>query len=108
MGAERDSKGRYLPGQSGCPAHLKTGRPARNREQELLDTMRLLATPEVWTAITKKALEQALRGGSESGAARQWLAKYLLPVPTQSIEVRGTLAELLASVGAADAAKVES
>lgn len=102
---DRDAKGRLLPG---CKPCNPKGRPTAEREHELLGIMREEATPDVWRSITRMAIAEALEGLPGAGSARSWLAKYLLPLPTQQVSVDGSLAELLAKLTAPEGEPLDS
>lgn len=93
QGVRRDEHGRLIPGTA---CNNPAGRPTREREYELLSIMRAEATPDKWKEITVRALSDALGGDDK---ARNWLSKYLLPEPTKQIEIGGTLADLIATLG---------
>lgn len=80
---QRDELGRWLPGQTGNPL----GRPPRATEQQYLDVMLAVCTPDAWRAITAKAVEQAKRGDWH---ARKWLSDYLLGPAIQRLQVEGS------------------
>jgi hypothetical protein len=79
--ATRDEKGRFVKGHPGGP-----GRPKREVEQEFFDATVAVVSPEDWSAIVKKAVEQAKEG---NGYARSWLSDYLMGKPTQRTELTG-------------------
>lgn len=54
------------------------------------------------------AIAEALEGLPGAGSARSWLAKYLLPLPTQQVSVDGSLAELLAKLTAPEGEPLDS
>ncbi len=58
--------------------------------------MRAEVTPELWRQITRRAIVDAANGDS---ASRSWLSKYLLPEPVHSVEIGGSLADILAALG---------
>lgn len=78
---ERDDKGRFIKGNKSSP-----GRPKREVEREYLDAMMGVVSIADWRAITKKAVQQALRGDS---VARKWLSDYLMGTPVQRNEHTG-------------------
>ncbi len=69
--ANRDDKGRFLPGGPGGP-----GRPSRVVERAYLDATIASVSLADWSAIVGRAVEQARDGDDR---ARAFLAKYLLP-----------------------------
>lgn len=77
MSNNRDDKGRLLPGHS-LPG---PGRPPREKEQAILDTIRQETTPERVKAVLAKLYEQATQHGSVK-AAQLWLA-YGVGAPKQ-------------------------
>lgn len=78
--AQRDSKGRFVKGSSGNP----TGRAPKEREDRYYQITMTACTFKDWTAIVKKAVEQARRGDS---VARKWLSDFLVGVPEQPIDL---------------------
>ena len=77
MSNNRDERGRLLPGHS-SPG---PGRPTREKELAILDTIRQEATPERVRAVLAKLHEQAVEHGSVK-AAQLWLA-YVAGQPKQ-------------------------
>jgi hypothetical protein len=67
--------GRFAPGNRCSP-----GRPPRATEKAYLVAMTEAVSVEDWRLIVARAVTDALRG---DGAARQWLASYLIGMPTK-------------------------
>ena len=78
MVAQRDSRGRFLPGHSGGP-----GRPPREVEADYLHTMSQVATLDAWRDICERAVEDARNGDAK---AREWLSRHLV-MATARVEV---------------------
>jgi len=74
MTIARDSKGRFIKGESGNPQ----GRLSKQVESSYLQVAENVCTFDVWREITMKAVEQAKRGDAR---ARQWLSDYLMGKP---------------------------
>lgn len=72
----RDDKGRFTEGNPGGP-----GRPPRPTEAAYLRATSAGVTLEDWTEIVNRAVQDAKAG---DGAARAFLAKYLLGSPVVS------------------------
>lgn len=70
----RDSKGRFVKGESGNPQ----GRLPKQVESSYLQVSENVCTFDVWREIVAKAIEQAKRGDAR---ARQWLSDYLIGKP---------------------------
>jgi hypothetical protein len=70
MASDRDSKGRFVPGNPGGP-----GRPRRTVEQDYLLALSEAVTIEKWKQIVESAVTAAVQGDDK---ARTWLSKYLL------------------------------
>jgi len=68
MSSGRDSNGRFTPGNPGGP-----GRPSRAVEQEHLTTIRACISIEDLEKITRRAVEDAIKGDPR---ARDWVTKY--------------------------------
>ncbi|MBC8445784.1 MAG: hypothetical protein H8D74_01155 [Chloroflexi bacterium] len=81
--AKRDSKGRFVKGQSGNPL----GRAKRKSEDEYLAALSKRVSLRDWLAVVDKAIELAKSEGD--WRARQWLSDYLIGKPTQRIEHTG-------------------
>ena len=77
----RDAQGRLLPGHPG----ISPGRPAREKELAILDTIKAEATPERVRAVLEKLHEQAVEHGSVR-AAQLWLV-YVAGQP-QKVEAQ--------------------
>jgi hypothetical protein len=73
MSIERDTDGRFVPGNPGGP-----GRPRRAIETDYLAVLSETVPLESWHAVVAKALEQAEKGDAK---AREWLSGYLMPKP---------------------------
>ncbi|TXG77452.1 hypothetical protein E6Q11_02700 [Candidatus Dojkabacteria bacterium] len=78
MSNNRDAQGRLLPGHS-SPG---PGRPTREKELAILDTIKAEATPEKVKAVLQKLHEQAVEHGSVK-AAQLWLA-YVAGKPQEA------------------------
>lgn len=78
MTIARDSKGRFVKGESGNPQ----GRLPKQIEQTYLQVSESVCTFDVWREIVAKAIEQAKRGDAR---ARQWLSDYLIGKPLPMI-----------------------
>jgi len=76
--ADRDEKGRFIPGHQGIG-----GRPA----EHFLDIIRECITDDDWRAIANKAKEQAKKGNEK---ARKWCSDYILGLPLQRSEITGS------------------
>jgi hypothetical protein len=72
--ANRDDKGRFLPGWKGGP-----GRPRRAVEADYLRSLSDRVPVDKWTKIVDAAVEQALAGDHR---AREWLGLFLVGKPT--------------------------
>ena len=77
----RDKNGRFIKGNGGGP-----GRPKRPQEEMYYRILMTTCTADDWTAIVKRAVTDAKRG---DGAARKWLADYLIGPPVERKEVTG-------------------
>jgi hypothetical protein len=73
-GTDRTADGRFAPGNSGGP-----GRPPRQTEREYLRAMMAACTPEDWEEIVERTVQDAKEGDPK---AREWLARYLVGMPT--------------------------
>lgn len=80
--ADRDSKGRFIKGQTGNPA----GRMPKEREVQYRDILVTAVPVEDWHEIIYKAVKQAKQGDA---TARKWLTDYLVGVPAQKMELTG-------------------
>lgn len=78
MTIARDSKGRFIKGESGNPQ----GRLSKQVESSYLQVAENVCTFDVWHEIVAKAIEQAKRGDAR---ARQWLSDYLMGKPLPMI-----------------------
>lgn len=79
----RDEQGRWLKGGA---SPNPSGRRSRAQELAYLQIMKDTVKRADWVAIIEKAVEQAKQGRT---AAREWLAKYLMGLPTQRTELTG-------------------
>jgi hypothetical protein len=77
---ERDDRGRFVKGQTGNP----NGRPKKAREEQYLDILLSVVTPEEWTKVCVSALTHAKAG---DGKAREWLGNYIIGKPVERHEV---------------------
>lgn len=77
MGDVRDERGRFKKGHPGGP-----GRPRRQTEEQRLAAFRRAVSQEDWSAIIRRAVEQAKDGDRH---ARQFLAGYLIGKPTEYV-----------------------
>lgn len=68
--------GRGRPFAKGNPGG--PGRPKRKVEEQYLEVLRDGVPMTKWKKVVEKALEQAIAGDK---AAREWIGKYVLPVP---------------------------
>jgi hypothetical protein len=73
MASDRDSSGRFVPGNPGGP-----GRPLRRVELDYLKAVRDGCSLDDIRTITMRAVQQAKDGDSR---ARDWLSRYLLGTP---------------------------
>ena len=74
-GKGRNSQGQFAPGNPGGP-----GRPRRVAERDYLVTLSEECPLEIWRAICRRAVADALAGDPR---ARDWLARYLLGNPAE-------------------------
>lgn len=72
----RNTNGTFAPGNSGGP-----GRPSRATEREYMSIVMRACTLDDWQAIVERAVQDARNG---DGAARSWLASYLVGKPSPS------------------------
>lgn len=79
--AQKLPRSAWKKGQSGNPK----GRPRRVVEQEYVDAVMVACTPHQWRKVIQRAIEDAVQGDHK---AREWLAKYIAPVPDR-LEVSG-------------------
>lgn len=79
MVAQRDDRGRFVPGHPGGP-----GRPKRETEGEYLKTLQEVVTVDAWRLIVERAVADAIEGDPK---ARSWIGNYLLGLPSQRLEV---------------------
>lgn len=70
MSTGRTKGGQFAKGNPGGP-----GRPPRQTERRYMSILGDCLTPEVWTEICRRAVEDAKAGDK---SARDWLAKYAL------------------------------
>lgn len=82
-GDERDSGGRFAPGNRGGP-----GRPRRAVELDYLKSMSAVCTPERWEKVVEAAVVAAENGDA---TARLWLTKHLVGEPGENEEGRRLL-----------------
>ena len=78
-GAERDEKGRFIPGNKASP-----GRAPRKREERFLEVTLESVSFDDWKEIVRKAKEQAKRGDA---VARKWLSDYLIGAVQQKLDL---------------------
>lgn len=86
--AERDSRGRFVKGNSAGAKSHSGGRPPKDREQRYYEITVSTCTFSDWERIIQKAVLQALRGDH---TARKWLADYLVGTPEQNVNLSGEL-----------------
>ncbi len=80
MKNERDSNGRFSPGNPGGP-----GRPRRTVEHDYLAVLGNAVSPEDWREVVARAVSDAKGGDAR---ARDWLTKNLIGNdPPQLIEL---------------------
>ena len=81
---ERDEKGHFKEGHKGIG-----GRPAKAREQAILQIGREVVTLERWREIFEKAYNDAVKDedGRTRDKARRWLAEYAIGKPAQTIKI---------------------
>lgn len=70
----RNTDGTFAPGNPGGP-----GRPSRATERDYLKAVLAACPPETWAEIVARAVADAKNG---DGAARAWLASYLVGKPS--------------------------
>ena len=82
--SERDEKGKFKEGHTGAG-----GRPAKAREQAILQIGREVATLEKWREIFQKAVDDAIKDedGRTRDKARRFLAEYQIGKPAQIIKL---------------------
>ena len=85
--AERDEKGRFIPGNKASP-----GRLPKEREERYYEILLSTVTYEEFKAIVNRAKEQAIKGDA---VARKWLADYLVGAAIQRTEITGAGGEPL-------------
>ncbi len=73
MSTDRDSQGRFQPGNAGGP-----GRPRRATEREYLAALRDGCSADDWHEIVQRAVRDAKQGDH---SARKWLGAYLVGEP---------------------------
>jgi hypothetical protein len=78
---ERDERGRFVKGNGGGP-----GRPKRSREEQYLDVLLGVCTPDEWKIVCAVALSRAKAGDAK---AREWLGNYIIGKPIEKHEVSG-------------------
>jgi len=86
VGIERDSRGRFVKGQSGNP----NGRPRRSTEEEFLRKLRTNVDCADFETIIQVAVSRAKAGDI---AFAKLLLQYLIGMPTQYVkqDVNGQL-----------------
>lgn len=72
----RNPDGTFAPGNPGGP-----GRPPRATERQYMAVVMTACDLDAWRAIVERAVEDAKNG---DGAARAWLASYLLGRPDRA------------------------
>lgn len=78
----RDRKGKFAAGN-----RYGKGRPVQSNKQDYLGVTESVVTPERWRRIIERAANDAETGtGREAASAREFLGKYILPLP-QKIEL---------------------
>ena len=84
----RDTQGRFSTGNRFGP-----GRPAYSNKQEYLSVTEGVVSPDRWRKIVERAANDAENGtGREAASAREFLAKYILPLPQKlDINVTGSI-----------------
>lgn len=94
---ERDSRGRFVKGNTEGSKSNGGGRPPKERELRYYEITVSTCTFADWERIVRKAIQQALRGDA---TARKWLADYLVGTPEQNINVTGypTVQEVVAEM----------
>jgi len=79
--AERDDKGRWLPGgESPNPQ----GRPSKAQEERYWQILRNKLTDDAWGQIVDMSIEQAMSGDRY---ARKFLADYNIGTPEQRLKL---------------------
>lgn len=78
---ERDTKGRFVKGNTGGP-----GRPSRKAEAEYLNLTASKVPLDQWQHVVAKALDDALAGDKH---ARRWLSDHLIGRPSTPSLVAG-------------------
>jgi len=86
---ERDARGRFVSGNGVAKGNKGgPGRPPKKREERYYEILVSTVTYTDWTAIVKKAADQARRGDA---TARKWLADYIVGTPVQNLDIGGGL-----------------
>lgn len=82
--SERNEKGQFEKGNQGGP-----GRPAKAREQAILQIGREVVTLERWREIFERAYQDAVKDedGRTRDKARRFLAEYQIGKPAQIIKL---------------------
>lgn len=82
--SERNEKGQFEKGNTGGP-----GRPAKAREQAILQIGREVVTLERWREIFERAYKDAIEDedGRTRDKARRFLAEYQIGKPAQIIKL---------------------
>ena len=88
--AERDNKGRFLPGNKASP-----GRAKRAIEVDFHNILLDAVSATDWTKIVAKAVKDAIAGDKY---AREFVANYTIGKPPQILELRAADATLLAAL----------
>lgn len=95
--ADRDERGRLLPGHSATPG---AGRPPKTTEDRYLAALSRRITEDDWLRIVERALVDATTGkGSECSSARDWISKHLVGDPSRALERLRILADETADSG---------
>lgn len=80
---DRDSKGRFVEGNTAAQGHKGAGgRPRRSTEETFLRALSERVTLEDWIKIIDVAMANAKAGDKDS---RRWLSSYLIGLPTQYV-----------------------
>ena len=92
MANNRDKDGRFLPGHkqnsdsnNGGNNKIAIGRPSKAKEAKYLRKLNQMITMPEWTAICRRALEDAKNGDDR---ARNWIGNYLMGKPNPVFDER--------------------